>query len=90
MIQHIKKIVLSGNGSSFAKVPSGDLDVAIIGQLPPTQLPLNDHLEPGALEMECLHAPLGSRALIEQPLERPSDAAYAFLTEIADETSKPN
>ena len=38
----------------------------------PTQLPLSDHLEPGAFEVECLQAPLRRRALIEKSLENPA------------------
>jgi hypothetical protein len=51
----------------LAQITPGDFDVATVGQLPATRLPLGSHLEPRPLEMECLHAPLGRRTLIEQP-----------------------
>jgi hypothetical protein len=53
----------------LAQIASGDLDIAGLGQLPPTQLPLDDYLEPSPLEMECLHTPRWRRTLIEEPLE---------------------
>ncbi len=56
----------------LAQIASGDLNIAIIGQLPPTQLSLRDHLETGPLEVECFKAPLRRRALIEEPLEDPA------------------
>jgi hypothetical protein len=54
-----------GRPVAFARADRADLDVTILNQLPSAQLPLDDHLEPGALEMESLDAPLGGRALIE-------------------------
>ena len=48
-----------------------DLDIPILGQLTPAQLPLGDALEPGPLEIISLDAPLGRGALREQPLEHP-------------------
>ena len=39
----------------LAQVPSADLDIPVLGQLAPAQLPLGDALEPGALELvQCL------------------------------------
>jgi hypothetical protein len=55
----------------LAQIAAGDLDIAIIGKLSPPQLPLHDNLEPGALKVERLHAPLWRRALIEEALEDP-------------------
>jgi hypothetical protein len=64
----------------LAQVASGDLDIAGIGQLAAAQLPLGDHLEPGALEMECLDAPFRRRALIEKSLEdSPADPDGALV-----------
>src|SRR5262249_49200670 len=36
----------------LAQIAPGDLDVTIVGQLPPSQLPLDCKLETGALEVE--------------------------------------
>jgi hypothetical protein len=36
---------------TFAQITPGDLDVAVIGQLSPSQLPLDRKLEPSTLEM---------------------------------------
>ena len=46
-----------------AEVPPADLDVPVLGQLPPAQLPLGDALEPGPLEVVSLDAPLGRELL---------------------------
>jgi len=43
-------------GIAFAQVAPGDLDIAIIGQLPPSQLPFDRKLEPGPLEVEGFEA----------------------------------
>jgi len=40
-----------------------------VSQLPPTDLPFCDALEPGSLEIVGLDAPLGGGPLGEQPLE---------------------
>jgi hypothetical protein len=65
----LKQAALADRWRPLAQITPGDLDVAILGKLPATQLALYDHLEPGTLEMKSLHAPLRCRALIEQPLE---------------------
>jgi hypothetical protein len=47
--------------------------------LPATELPLRDHLEPGALEVKGLHASFRRRALIEKSLEdAPADPDSAL------------
>jgi hypothetical protein len=60
----------------YAEVPlpeiaPGDLDVAIVGQLPAADLSLGDKLEPSSLQMVRLQAPLRRRALVEEALENP-------------------
>jgi hypothetical protein len=45
----------------FAQIASGDLDIAVIGQLSSSQLPLDRKLEPGALEVEGFQATLRCR-----------------------------
>ena len=44
---------------------AADLDVTIISQLPPTDLPLGNALEPGPLEVVGSDAPLGVDRLDE-------------------------
>src|SRR5262249_55885144 len=58
-------------GVMFAQIASSDLDVTIIGQLPPSQLPLDRKLEAGSLEVEGFQATLRRWRLIEQSLEHP-------------------
>src|SRR6516225_9293003 len=50
-------------GLHLAQVSPADLDVPVLGQLPPAQLPLSDALKPGPLEIISLDAPLGSGPL---------------------------
>jgi hypothetical protein len=57
----------------------GDLDIAGLGQLSPPQLPLRNHLEPGALEMVCLDAPFGRRTLVQEALEDPTSNPHCAL-----------
>ncbi len=42
-----------------AQIAFADLDIPIIGQLEPTELPLGGGLEPGPLEVVRLNAALG-------------------------------
>ena len=53
------------------KFPPADLHVPILGQLPPTDLPLGDALEPGTLEIVGLDAPLRRRSFGQKTLEHP-------------------
>jgi hypothetical protein len=46
-----------------AQVPPADLDISVLGQLPPPQLPLGDALEAGPLEVVGFDAPIGARPL---------------------------
>jgi len=61
----LEKITPPSRRVLFPQIAPGDLDVAVLGQLPATQLPIDDKLEPGPLEVERLQAPLGRRGLIE-------------------------
>jgi hypothetical protein len=49
----------------FSQIAPRDLDVAIIGQLPSSQLPLDRKLETGSLEVEGFQASFGRCRLIE-------------------------
>jgi hypothetical protein len=69
---------------TLPQIPPRDFDVAVFGKLPPTQLALDDHLEPGALEMKRLHAPLRCRALIEEPLEDTAGDLHGALVGTED------
>ena len=42
----------------LAQVPPADLDIPVLGQLPPAQLPLGDAFEAGALEVVGFDAAL--------------------------------
>ena len=53
-----------GYGAS-AEIPPVDLDIPILGQLSPTDLPLGDALEPGPLEVVGFDALLGGGPLRE-------------------------
>jgi hypothetical protein len=44
----------------MAQVPPGNLDVAVFGQLPPTQLALGNPFKVCALEVICFQVALGS------------------------------
>jgi hypothetical protein len=65
--------------SLLAQIAPGYLDVTVFGQVPPTQFPLSNHLEPGSLKVERLDAPLGRRALIEEALEDPAGDPHGAL-----------
>ena len=66
-------------GLPLAQVPPADLHIPILGQLPSSQLPFGDGLEPGSPKIVCLDTALGGRALREQSLEHtapdPDDTA---------------
>src|ERR1700731_2668550 len=40
-----------GPGTAFTQIAPGDLDIAVIGQLPPPQLAFHSDLKPGSLEV---------------------------------------
>jgi hypothetical protein len=54
---------------AVSQIAPGDLDVAVLGQLPATHLPLRDQFEPGPIEIIRFEASLGRRALVEETLE---------------------
>src|SRR5436190_2107304 len=73
---------VNGSGSprlAFAQIAPGDLAVAVLGQLSPSQLPFDRQLEAGPLEMEGFEATLRCRGLIEQSLEDPPSNADRAL-----------
>src|SRR5207248_4461521 len=54
---------------ALAQITPGDLDIAVIGQLPSLQLPLDRKLEPCSLEVKGFQATLRRWRLIEHSLE---------------------
>jgi hypothetical protein len=69
----------------FPQVTTGDFDIAAIGQLAATKLPLGDEFEPGPVKVVGFQTPLGCWGLIEQGLEHaPGDAHCAFILADAD------
>jgi hypothetical protein len=57
---------------ALAQIPTRDLDIAIVGQLPAADLSLRDQFEPGPMQMVGFQAPLRCRGLVKQRLEDPS------------------
>jgi hypothetical protein len=64
---------------AFPQVSAGDLDIAVIGQLPAAQLAFGDQFESGPLKMVAFEAPLWRRGPREQTLEDPPTDAYDSL-----------
>jgi hypothetical protein len=61
-----------------AEIAPGDLDVAVIGQLPPSSLALGNEFEPGPIQMVRFKAAVSRRPLIEEILEHAAaDPNYA-------------
>ena len=52
---------------ALAQITTADFDVAIVGQLPATDLPLGDEFEPGPMQMVGFEATLGRRGLEHAP-----------------------
>ena len=72
-------------GRPLSQITADDFDVAVVGQLPATNLPLGKEFEPGPAKVVGFDAPLGCRGLIEQGLEyAPADAHDAFIFADAD------
>jgi hypothetical protein len=42
---------------SFPQISTGDLNIAVVGQLPSPNLPLGDKFEPGPVKMVSFEAP---------------------------------
>jgi hypothetical protein len=61
----VGQALLTDGRCLLSQISPSDLDIAIVGKLTAAQFSLHDHLKPHALEMECLHAPLGCRTLVE-------------------------
>jgi hypothetical protein len=67
------------------QIPTGDFDIAVFGQLSPSQFTLGDEFEPGPVKVIGFHTPLGCWGLIDQGLEHaPGDTHCAFILADAD------
>jgi hypothetical protein len=66
-------------GCSLPQIATSDLDVAIVGQLPPSNLPLCDEFEAGPVKMVGFEASFGRRGLWKQDLENASGNAHHTL-----------
>jgi hypothetical protein len=49
------------------KIAPGDLDIAIVGQLPAAHLPLGNQFEPRLMDIVGFQAPVGCRPLVMEP-----------------------
>jgi hypothetical protein len=69
----------------FPQIATGDLDIAVVGQLPPPKFPLGDQFEPGPVKVVGFEAALRRRSLRKQGLEyAPRNAHCAFILADAD------
>jgi len=67
------------SGFAFAQVATGNLDIAVIGQLPPPNLTLGDEFEPSPVEMVGFEAAFGRRWLWKRDLEDASGNTHHAL-----------
>lgn len=68
------------------QITSGDLDIAVIGQLSPSQLPFDRKLEPGSLEVKRFQATLRCWRLIEHSLKDALTDAHRALVLAENDT----
>jgi hypothetical protein len=61
------------------QIATGDLDISIVGQSPPPNLPLGDEFKPGPVKMVGFKAAFRCRGLWEQDLEHPSGNPHHAL-----------
>jgi hypothetical protein len=75
----------SARSKRAPEIATGNLDIAINGQLPPPKFALGDEFEPGSVEMVGFEAPFRRGGLWEQDLEHaPGNANDAFIFAHAD------
>ena len=73
------------SGFAFTEIAAGDLDIAIVGQLLPADLPLGDEFEPGPMKVIGFEAAFRSWAFREQLLkDEPGYANDALIIADAD------
>jgi hypothetical protein len=56
-------------GLASPQIASSDLDIAVVGQLAATNLPLGDEFQPGSVVMVGFEAAFGRRGLWKQDLK---------------------
>ena len=76
------------SGFAFAQITTGDLDIAVVGQLLTANLPLGDQFEAGTVEMVGFEAAFGRGGLWKQGLEHaPGNPHHAFIVAYPDAES---
>src|SRR5438067_2538531 len=65
--------------SPVLQIATGDLDIAVVGQLPSTNRPFGDQFEPRPVEVVRFEAAFGRRSLWKQVLENASGHAHHTL-----------
>jgi len=64
----------------FPQIAPGDLDIAVVGQLPSPNLLLSDPFDPGSMEMVGFEASFGRRGVWKQDLEHaPGNPHHALI-----------
>jgi hypothetical protein len=61
------------------QITTGDLDIAVVGQLPSTNLPFGDQFEPRPVKVVRFEAAFRRRSLWKQDLENASGHAHHTL-----------
>ena len=70
---------------SFSQIATGDLDVAVVGQLPPPNLPLSYEFEPSPVKVVGFEAAFRRRGLWKQDLEHaPGNPHHAVILAQSD------
>jgi hypothetical protein len=65
---------------SFPQITARDLDIAVVGQLPPPNLPFGEEFEPGPVKVVDFEAAFGCGSLTKQDLEHtPGNASDALI-----------
>src|SRR5436309_12661106 len=65
--------------SPVPQIATGDLDIAVVGQLPSTNLPLGDQFEPRPVKVVRFEAAFRRRSLWKQDLENAPGHAHHTL-----------
>jgi hypothetical protein len=66
--------------SPVSQIATGDLDIAVVGQLPSTNLPFGDQLEPRPVKVVSFEAAFRRRSLWRQDLENaPGHARHTLI-----------
>jgi hypothetical protein len=63
----------------FPQIATGDLDVAVVGQLPPPNVPFSDEFEPSPVKVIGFEAAFRRGRLTKQDLEDASGNAHHTL-----------